>query len=80
MRRAEAAYLADRREQRPILLLDDVLSELDASRRAHVLERARSYEQCFITTTDADATVREHSHDARRLSVAAGMLSEVEPP
>ncbi len=46
----------------PILLLDDVLSELDATRRAHVLDTVQQYEQCLITTTDADSV------EASRLS------------
>ena len=54
MKLAEAAYLRQERGNEPIVLLDDVLSELDGARRAHVLDRAGTYEQCFITTTDAD--------------------------
>ena len=38
MKLAEAAYLKAHRGQEPILLLDDVLSELDPGRREHVLE------------------------------------------
>ena len=52
MRLAEAGHLAEHRASGPIVLLDDVLSELDVARRAHVLDRAAAYEQCFITTTD----------------------------
>ena len=54
MRLAEAGYLAQERASGPIVLLDDVLSELDTSRRAHVLDRAASYEQCLITATDLE--------------------------
>ena len=71
MRLAEAAYLADRRGQRPVLLLDDVLSELDAERRAHVLERASGYEQCFISTTDADSVAQAQT----RIEVRAGHVA-----
>ena len=52
---AEAQHLGEQRRQKPVLLLDDILSELDARRRAQVLDAAASYEQCFITTTDVDA-------------------------
>ena len=54
MRLAEAGYLARERANEPIVLLDDVLSELDTARRAHVLDRAAAYEQCFITATDLE--------------------------
>lgn len=36
----------------PILLLDDVLSELDPSRQTHLLEAIRGRVQTFVTTTD----------------------------
>ena len=52
MRLAEAKLLEQRRGDDPVLLLDDVLSELDASRRAKILQRAREYDQCLITTPE----------------------------
>lgn len=42
---------------RPIMLLDDVFSELDGKRRRLLAERLQST-QTFITTTDADAIVK----------------------
>ena len=52
LRLAEAAYLATARAEGPIVLLDDVLSEMDAFRRRRVLEKVSQYQQTFITTTD----------------------------
>jgi DNA replication and repair protein RecF len=52
LRLAEAAHLADIKKEQPVVLLDDVLSELDASRRQQVMEAAQTYEQALITTTD----------------------------
>lgn len=52
LRLAEAAYLATARAEAPIVLLDDVLSEMDAFRRKRVLEKLSQYQQTFITTTD----------------------------
>lgn len=40
-------------EERPVLLLDDVFSELDASRREKVLELSRRF-QTFITTCELE--------------------------
>jgi DNA replication and repair protein RecF len=54
LRLAEAAYLALARGDEPIVLLDDVLSEMDASRRRRVLERVTHYQQALITTTDLE--------------------------
>ncbi len=52
MKLAEADYLRRARGEEPILLLDDVFSELDERRRLQVLETAAGYEQAFITTSD----------------------------
>ena len=52
MKLAEASYLMEARQEEPVLLLDDVLSELDGARRGRVLDRATTYQQCFITTAD----------------------------
>lgn len=38
----------------PILLLDDVLSELDDSRQTHLLKSIQNKVQTFITTTSLD--------------------------
>ena len=54
LRLAEVAYLAAVRGQGPIVLLDDVLSEMDAGRRRRVLEKVVQYQQVLITTTDLD--------------------------
>lgn len=43
--------------QTPLLLLDDVFSELDANRRQALTSHLRHY-QTFITTTDADLVAR----------------------
>ena len=52
LRLAEAAYLDSARGEAPIILLDDVLSELDASRRRRVLERVTRYQQVVVTMTE----------------------------
>lgn len=46
----------------PLLLLDDVFSELDPARRAHLVRRIAELPQAFVTTTtpdDLDAALRE---------------------
>jgi DNA replication and repair protein RecF len=44
------------RGQKPILLLDDVFSELDGSRRRALVAHLKNH-QTIITTTDADTTI-----------------------
>lgn len=50
------------RDQTPLLLLDDVFSELDGKRRHALTSHLQSY-QTFITTTDADI-VQKHFTDS----------------
>jgi DNA replication and repair protein RecF len=50
---AEAATIADRTGIAPLLLLDDVLSELDPARRRILAARVRSAGQALVTATDA---------------------------
>lgn len=50
------------RNQKPILLLDDVFSELDGARRRALTEHLRDH-QTFITTTDADIVVQHFLND-----------------
>ena len=52
---AEAALLADRGPAPPLLLLDDVLSELDEGRRAALAKRLAEVGQTLITATAASA-------------------------
>jgi DNA replication and repair protein RecF len=54
----ELQLLEQARGTSPLLLLDDVFSELDGARRQALTEYLRDY-QTFITTTDADVVV-EH--------------------
>ncbi|MCA9325746.1 DNA replication/repair protein RecF, partial [Candidatus Saccharibacteria bacterium] len=53
----ELELLEKVRDQKPILLLDDVFSELDGSRRKLLTTYIEKY-QTFITTTDADIVVQ----------------------
>lgn len=52
---AEAELVAEQRGVPPLLLLDDVLSELDPDRRRILAARLRAYGQSVITTTSAAA-------------------------
>lgn len=49
---AEAELIADRRGVPPLLLLDDVLSELDPARRRILAARVAQFGQALVTATD----------------------------
>lgn len=53
----ELQLIEDVRGQKPLLLLDDVFSELDGARRQALTKFLKDY-QTFITTTDADVVVQ----------------------
>ncbi len=53
----ELQLFAERTDKQPILLLDDVFSELDGARRKHLTDYLKNH-QVFITTTDADIVVQ----------------------
>ena len=78
LRLAEGRLLAQRRGEPPLLLLDDVLSELDERRRTLVLEEARAYPQVIVTSADERALPAAQTGGARRLRVADGAVVEEE--
>lgn len=53
---AEYEYLKDRKSTNPVLLLDDVLSELDESRVSRIISHLKDYGQIFLTTTEIGYT------------------------
>lgn len=55
---AEYTVLQRRCEETPLLLLDDVLSELDCQRAGEFLESIGSFEQAFITATQPPPSVQ----------------------
>ena len=68
---AEAEVIAEQRGIPPLVLLDDVLSELDASRRGILAERIGRVGQAVVTATGADAPLEP----AQLLEVTPGVVS-----
>jgi DNA replication and repair protein RecF len=71
---AEAALVARRTGERPVLLLDDVLSELDAERRAALLKRVAGAGQVIITSVEAGPFPPDLISSARVWSVVGGEI------
>jgi len=78
LRLAEARLLLHRTGDHPVLLLDDVLSELDMGRRGTVLEAVRSSEQILVTSADADRFSQGFLQSAAVFRVEGGRLEPVE--
>jgi DNA replication and repair protein RecF len=72
---AEAEFLSLRRGETPVILLDDVLSELDPMRRELVLDRVAGYDQCLITTAELDAITPARRADMQLYEVREGTVS-----
>lgn len=51
---AEFDFLKEKRQTSPILLLDDILSELDSSRVSKIISHLKDFGQIFLTTTGED--------------------------
>ncbi|KAB2491464.1 DNA replication/repair protein RecF [Priestia endophytica] len=61
----------------PILLLDDVLSELDDYRQSHLLNTIQGKVQTFVTTTNIDGIHHETLQKATTFHVKAGEIEKV---
>lgn len=60
----------------PILLLDDVLSELDDSRQTHLLSTIQHKVQTFVTTTSVEGIDHEIMKDAKVYRINQGEIME----
>ena len=78
MRIAEASYLRRALGDDPVVLLDDVLSELDARRRRGVLEFIDSFQQTIVTAADPDRLREVMTRAAGRFVVSAGTITRFE--
>lgn len=58
----------------PILLLDDVLSELDDSRQTHLLSTIQHKVQTFVTTTSVDGIDHEIMNNAKLYRINQGEI------
>ncbi|MEO6398321.1 MAG: DNA replication/repair protein RecF [Tepidiformaceae bacterium] len=78
MRLAEASFLRRALGDDPVVLLDDVLSELDARRRRGVLEFIDSFQQTIVTTAEPDRVREVMTRAAGRFVVSAGTIQRFE--
>ncbi|MCH8814599.1 MAG: DNA replication/repair protein RecF [Chloroflexi bacterium] len=75
LRLAEARFLRERREEAPLLLLDDILSEMDGGRRKSVLGALAGMGQTLVTGTDFDRFPAEFTSEGELLRVEAGTVA-----
>ncbi len=64
----ELEILESETSKRPLLLLDDVFSELDGARRRALTNYLNGY-QTIITTTDADAIMQDFADNSNKITI-----------
>jgi len=76
MKLAELRFLKERSKEQPILVLDDVLSELDRDRSSGLLGLLPEFGQTFVTTTTDSAFPSGFYDDPdnRRVEINAGTI------
>jgi DNA replication and repair protein RecF len=73
---AELAYMYQSTGDEPILLLDDVFSELDSLRREYLLRLVLQHQQVFLTSTDLGGFPKEIIERAHVYQVVDGQISK----
>jgi DNA replication and repair protein RecF len=77
---AEVALMRAETGEDPVLLLDDMMSELDATRRAALAQVVLDAPQALITATDQDDFAAEFLEHARVVRVCEGSVFEEGAP
>ncbi len=75
---AEIELMREMTGEYPILLLDDVLSELDDSRQTHLLKSIQNKVQTFITTTSLDGVQMDLLNDPFIFYVEDGSIEKTD--
>lgn len=73
---AERDAIGARRDAPPLMLLDDVMSELDGMRRGALAELLRQGGQAVITTTDVEHVPGALEPDVTRIAVSEGRVMQ----
>lgn len=71
---AEIELMKEMTGEYPVLLLDDVLSELDDDRQTHLLKAIQDKVQTFLTTTSLDGVKKELLDNPRIFKVHGGQI------
>lgn len=73
---AEITLMKDETGEYPVLLLDDVLSELDTHRQTHLLKTIQDKVQTFITTPSLSDIAQQLINEPKVFAIKAGQLTE----
>lgn len=73
---AEVSFIEHKLSTRPILLLDDIFSELDLKHQEHVIDMAK-LQQTVITSVDMDVAISKELTGADFYSVEDGVIKKM---
>lgn len=79
MKLADVDLIKDRSGEFPILMLDEVLSELDANRARQLFSTMHKGLQCILTTTNMSYTHPEMGSDSAVFRISGGHVEEEDP-
>jgi DNA replication and repair protein RecF len=74
---AEVKLIGQEVGEQPIVLLDDVMSELDDARRGYLMQMIDGAQQAILTTTDLKVYSTEFLAEATLLRVREGRIGEI---
>jgi DNA replication and repair protein RecF len=80
LRLSEAHLLRSRENDPPVLLLDDIVSELDEKRRASVLAGVSGFDQIWFTASSGSLLPRDFVADCTSYRVASGEITPIASP
>ncbi len=75
---AEINVIKDIKDYYPILILDDLFSELDKEKITNIFKILNKEVQTFITTTELNNVSKKIMNDAKKFKVKDGTIEEVE--
>jgi len=76
---AEVELIRSETQQEPILLLDDVMSELDEERRRYLMDVINGEQQVIITSTDLDPFAPPFLEQATVWRIDGGRVEQLSP-
>ena len=74
LKMAESEFLYQHRKTKPVLLLDDVMSELDQKRREQIVSHIKCHDQVIVTTAEPSNIPSSFTNDSNRLEITDGSI------
>ena len=73
---SEAKEIRSITERKPILILDDIFSELDEKMRLKVVSEILDFDQILLSTADIELIDKNKISDGKYFSISSGEVSE----